>query len=111
MALCVIRALVAVDDARAVRCGELLARVAKDPGPAVGSAEFLALAAEDTDLRVTRDDLLALAFTIGRNREIAGLHYPTDSEAGRALADIVLVQLETKTEGTVNAVIGEVARE
>ena len=32
------------------------------------------------------DDLTALADRISRNREIAGLHYPSDTQGGRDLA-------------------------
>jgi hypothetical protein len=49
--------------------------------------------APSADLKVTADDLKALALTIARNREIAGLHYPSDSRAGRMLADIVMHEL------------------
>ena len=37
--------------------------------------------------------LKVLAIRIARNREIAGLHYPTDSEAGRRLAQSVSATL------------------
>jgi membrane-associated phospholipid phosphatase len=33
-----------------------------------------------------QNDLLALAARIARNREIAGVHYPSDSKAGADLA-------------------------
>ena len=39
-------------------------------------------------------DLKALAWRIARNREIAGLHYPSDSNAGRALADAIRPRLQ-----------------
>jgi hypothetical protein len=32
------------------------------------------------------DDMTVLADRISRNRELAGLHYPSDTEAGRELA-------------------------
>jgi membrane-associated phospholipid phosphatase len=35
-------------------------------------------------------ELKVLAVRIARNREIAGLHYPTDSDAGRQLAQSLL---------------------
>ena len=34
-------------------------------------------------------DLTVLAESIARNREIAGLHYPKDSEGGAKLADLL----------------------
>jgi membrane-associated phospholipid phosphatase len=34
-------------------------------------------------------NLRTLAIRVARNREIAGLHYPTDSDAGRMLADTI----------------------
>ena len=39
------------------------------------------------------EDLWTLADRIARNREIAGLHYPSDSDAGRAIALATLPQL------------------
>ncbi len=41
------------------------------------------------------DDLLTLANRIARNREIAGLHYPQDRQAGQALAASILPLLQT----------------
>lgn len=38
-------------------------------------------------LPAMQTDLLALADRIARNRELAGLHYPSDSAAGKTLAD------------------------
>jgi membrane-associated phospholipid phosphatase len=40
------------------------------------------------------EDLWTLADRIARNREIAGLHYPSDSDAGRAIALATLPQLQ-----------------
>lgn len=40
-----------------------------------------------------KNDLLALADRIARNREIAGLHYPSDSEGGKKLAWYILPRL------------------
>ena len=39
-----------------------------------------------SDLDAVSSNLRTLAIRVGRNREIAGLHYPTDSDAGRKLA-------------------------
>ena len=41
------------------------------------------------DQAVLSADLTILADTIARNREIAGLHYPKDSEGGGRLADLL----------------------
>jgi membrane-associated phospholipid phosphatase len=38
------------------------------------------------DLGAVSSNLRTLAIRVARNREIAGLHYPTDSDAGRSLA-------------------------
>jgi membrane-associated phospholipid phosphatase len=38
------------------------------------------------DLDAVSSNLRTLAIRVARNREIAGLHYPTDSDAGRTLA-------------------------
>ncbi len=46
---------------------------------------------------VMHNDLLALANRIARNREIAGLHYPSDSVAGAELAGKVHTNLMTQT--------------
>jgi hypothetical protein len=45
-----------------------------------------------------RNDLAALAWRIARNREIAGLHYPSDSQAGKKLADDILPYLKSTNE-------------
>jgi hypothetical protein len=42
---------------------------------------------------VVTDDLWTLADRIARNREIAGLHYASDTEAGKAIALATLPQL------------------
>jgi len=39
-----------------------------------------------SDLDAVSSNLRTLAIRVARNREIAGLHYPTDSQAGRRLA-------------------------
>ena len=41
------------------------------------------------DQIVLRSDLTVLADTIARNREIAGLHYPKDSQGGARLAELL----------------------
>ena len=74
-----------------------------------------------TDAQGTVQDVLAavqpgldaLAFRIARNREIAGLHYPSDSEGGRILADNIFDNILAKdpmdpTEQSVDKVIGVV---
>jgi hypothetical protein len=43
-------------------------------------------------------DLEALAWRIARNREIAGLHYPSDSLAGEQLATAILPYLQSTQE-------------
>jgi hypothetical protein len=43
------------------------------------------------------DDLWTLADRIARNREIAGLHYPSDTAAGKAIALATLPHLQTST--------------
>ena len=42
-----------------------------------------------------RDDLAAAGVLIGREREIAGLHYPSDSAASRALGEALFARLES----------------
>jgi hypothetical protein len=42
-----------------------------------------------SDLGAVSSNLRTLAIRVARNREIAGLHYPTDSDAGRMLADTI----------------------
>jgi hypothetical protein len=41
-----------------------------------------------------KNDLEALANRIARNREIAGLHYPSDSRAGKALAESIFERVK-----------------
>ena len=41
------------------------------------------------DQNVLNTDLAVLAASIARNREIAGLHYPGDSDGGARLADLL----------------------
>jgi membrane-associated phospholipid phosphatase len=41
------------------------------------------------DLGAVSSNLRTLAIRIARNREIAGLHYPSDSDAGRKLAETI----------------------
>ena len=45
-----------------------------------------------------KTDLDALAWRIARNREIAGLHYPSDSAAGKKLAADILPYLQGTAE-------------
>lgn len=47
------------------------------------------------------DDLLALADRIARNREIAGLHYPSDTAAGIELAGLVHNNLMNKAQNVL----------
>ena len=42
-----------------------------------------------------KSDLTVLAEEIARNREIAGLHYPKDSEGGAKLAELLDTQILT----------------
>jgi membrane-associated phospholipid phosphatase len=42
------------------------------------------------DLDAVSSNLRTLAIRVARNREIAGLHYPTDSDAGRMLAATIV---------------------
>ena len=65
--------------------------------------------APSDDLKVTADALKALALRIAQNREIAGLHYPSDSRAGRRLAEIVLRELAA--EPTFQKAIREAAKD
>ena len=44
-------------------------------------------------LQVVEENLLMMARRIARNREIAGLHYPTDSAAGATLAGFIFDHL------------------
>ena len=45
--------------------------------------------------REGNDSLVALGFLMGREREVAGVHYPSDSVAGRALAEAVFLRFES----------------
>jgi len=49
--------------------------------------------AQKPQMQPMRDDLKVLADRIARNREIAGLHYPSDTAAGVVLANQVLALL------------------
>jgi hypothetical protein len=46
------------------------------------------------DQSVINDDLSVLADEVARNREIAGLHYPSDSAGGKDLAGSLLTALK-----------------
>jgi membrane-associated phospholipid phosphatase len=52
------------------------------------------------DLGAVSSNLRALALRVARNREIAGLHYPTDSVAGRTLAATIAPFLTRMGEDT-----------
>lgn len=49
--------------------------------------------AEQTQMQGMETDLVALADRIARNREIAGLHYPSDTAGGVTLAGLIRDQL------------------
>jgi hypothetical protein len=55
------------------------------------------------DLGAMSAALQALALRIARNREIAGLHYPSDSDAGRRLADTIFRHLKGHYDADVRA--------
>ena len=38
------------------------------------------------------------AWEVGRNREIAGLHYPSDTEGGRYMADVLIAEAESNPQ-------------
>lgn len=52
----------------------------------------------DKNTSVFRDPMQDLARRIARNREVLGVHYPTDSEAGRRLATFGFWHLHTCTK-------------
>jgi len=52
------------------------------------------------DLQTISSNLRTLATRIARNREIAGLHYPTDSAHGRTLAQTIAPFLTGMAAGT-----------
>ena len=64
------------------------------------------------DQAVLNSDLTILADSIARNREIAGLHYPKDSEGGARLADLLDSMILTTGavplfDGAIAAAAGE----
>ena len=68
-------------------------------------AHLIALCLEDVlvgsiQLTAMQPDLTALARRIARNREIAGLHYPSDAVAGAQLAVDILPYLQGTAEYT-----------
>jgi hypothetical protein len=71
---------------------------------------FAASTMSAADQAVLKADLTVLADEIARNREIAGLHYPKDSEGGARLADL-LDQILTAASLTLlnDATIGAIA--
>ena len=52
------------------------------------------------DLGAISSNLRTLALRVARNREIAGLHYPSDSAHGRLLAETILPFLTGMGAGT-----------
>jgi membrane-associated phospholipid phosphatase len=57
-------------------------------------------------------DLIALADRIARNREIAGVHYPSDSAAGVKLAELVQAQLNALAPTSLyKTTVAEAAKE
>ena len=50
-------------------------------------------------------DLSVLADVIARNREIAGVHYPKDSEGGARLAELLDTQIFTTTVDSTGTTI------
>ena len=52
------------------------------------------------DLGAISSNLRTMALQIARNREIAGLHYPSDSDHGRLLADTIFPFLTGMAAGT-----------
>ena len=71
------------------------------PSGHMAIARLLSLVASEV-LPDAKKPLLALAERVGQNREIAGLHYPSDTDAGRELADKAFAILKTCT-GYVHA--------
>jgi hypothetical protein len=55
------------------------------------------------DQTAAKETLMALARRVARNREIAGLHYPSDSAAGAALALAAFAKLSKHTGTGQNA--------
>jgi membrane-associated phospholipid phosphatase len=49
------------------------------------------------DITAVGETLSALAHRVARNREIAGLHYPSDSKAGKDLAEAIFAVLSDHT--------------
>jgi hypothetical protein len=72
---------------------------------------FAAAAMSAADRVVLTADLTVLADEIARNREIAGLHYPKDSEGGAKLADLLDSQILTAASLTLlnDAATGAIA--
>jgi len=64
-----------------------------------------------TDRPVIEENLLRLARRVARNREIAGLHYRTDSDAGEALAGVIFTRLTTSASSLFTDAIGGAATE
>ncbi|MFN5666479.1 phosphatase PAP2 family protein [Bradyrhizobium sp.] len=72
-------------------------------------SHLIALALAEIHPRHTRRMLVALADRIGRNREVAGVHYPSDTHAGKVIAHQAFELL--KDCPTFKAVSAEAKRE
>ena len=64
------------------------------------------------DQIVLNSDLTILADTIARNREIAGVHYPKDSEGGARLAELLISNILAQSavpefDGAIADAVGE----